>query len=94
MSKLDESIEHLWVVIQGKKKKSARLIGLFYQPSFENNKKIELIEKLDSVLSIVKFMWNGVIMITGDNNIETEIRKPKKKPKSKKDSWKYLKLMI
>ena len=35
MSKLDESIEHLWVVIQGKKKKSARLIGLFYQPSSE-----------------------------------------------------------
>ena len=70
ISKYDESIEHLWVEIQGKKKKSARLIGLFYQRSSENNKKIEWIEKLDSVLSIVKSMWNGVIMITGDSNID------------------------
>ena len=53
-TKLDESIEHLWVEIQGKKINSVCLIGLFYQPSSENNKKIEWIEKLDSVLSIVK----------------------------------------
>ena len=52
---------------------------MFYQPSSENNKKLEWIEKLDSVLSIVKSNWNGNIMITGDSNIDllasTEIQK-------------------
>ena len=43
ISKLDDSIEHLWVEIQGKKKNSACLIGVFYQPSSENNKKLEWI---------------------------------------------------
>ena len=49
-----------------------------YQPSSENNKKLECIEKLDSVLSIVKSTWNEN-MITGDSNIDllasTEIQK-------------------
>ena len=49
-----------------------------YQPSSENNKKLECIEKLDSVLSIVKSTWNEN-MITGDSNIgllaSTEIQK-------------------
>ena len=74
ISKLDDSIEHLWLEIQGKKKLSAS-----YQPSSENNKKLEWIEKLDSVLSIVKSTWNGNIMINGDSNIDllalTEIQK-------------------
>ena len=79
ISKLDDSIEHLWVEIQEKKKNSTCLIGVFYQPSSENNKKLEWIEKLDSVLSIVKSTWNGNIMITGNSNIDllasTEIQK-------------------
>ena len=77
--KLDDSIEHLWVEIQGRKKNSACLIGVFYQPSSENNKKLEWIEKLDSVLSIVKSTWKGTVRITGDSNIDllasTEIQK-------------------
>ena len=77
--KLDDSIEHLWVEIQGRKKNSACFIGVFYQPSSENNKKLEWIEKLDSVLSIVKSTWNGKVRITGDSNIDllasTEIQK-------------------
>ena len=52
---------------------------MFYQPSSEYNKKPEWIEKLDSVLSIVKSKWKGNIMITGDSNIDllasTEIQK-------------------
>ena len=79
ISKLDESIEHLWVEIQGRKKNSACLIGVFYQPSSENTKKLEWIEKLDSVLSIVKSTYNGTVKITGDSNIgllaSTEILK-------------------
>ena len=77
--KLDDSIEHLWVEIQGRKKNSACLIGVFYQPISENNKKLEWLEKLDSVLSIVKSTWKRTVRITGDSNIDllasTEIQK-------------------
>ena len=53
--------------IQGKKKNSACLIGIFYHPSSENNKKIKWIKKLDSVLSIVKLTRGRIIVINGDN---------------------------
>ena len=58
-TKLDELIEHLWVKIQGRKKNCGCLIGIFYQPSSGNNKKIEWTEKLDPVLTVVKSTWNG-----------------------------------
>lgn len=44
ISKLDESIDHLWIEIQERKKHCTCLIGLFYQSSSEINKKIECIE--------------------------------------------------
>ena len=43
---LDDSLEHLWVEIKGKNKKSPNLIRVVYQPSSEKAKKIECIEKL------------------------------------------------
>ena len=50
-----------------------------HQPSSENNKKREWIEKLESILSVVKSMWNGTVIITRDSNIgllaSTEIQK-------------------
>ena len=88
ISKLDNSIEHLWIEIQGKKKNSACLIGVFYQPSSEDNKNLEWIEKLDSVLSMVKSTWNGNIMITEDRTL-TYLHQLK----SKKDTLQYSKLM-
>ena len=78
-SELDIQFKHLWVEIQGRMKNPACLIGIFYQPSSENNKKLEWIEKLDSLLSMVKLTWNGTVTITGDSNIDllasTEIQK-------------------
>ena len=58
-------------------------------PSSEYNKKPEWIEKLDSVLSIVKSRWDGNIMTTGDSNIDLLAS-----TESKKDTLKYSKLMI
>ena len=50
ISKLDDSIECLWVEIHGRKKNSACLIGVFYQPSSENNKKRHGWKKLDCII--------------------------------------------
>ena len=51
---LDDSLEHLRVEVKGKNKKTPYLIGIVYQPSSENAKKIEWIEKIDAVLSSIK----------------------------------------
>ena len=41
-----------------------------YQPSSENTKKIEWIEKIDALLSSIKSTWNGTIILAGDTNID------------------------
>ena len=53
----------------GRKISSACLISIFDQSSLEN-KKCEWIEKLDSILSMIKSTWNGTFIITGDSNID------------------------
>ena len=67
---LDDSLEHLWVEVRGKNKKSPNLIGVAYQPSSENAKKIEWIEKIDAVLSSIKSTSDSSIILTGDTNID------------------------
>ena len=67
---MDNSLEHLWFEVNGKNKKWPYLIGIIYQPSTENAKKIEWIEKIDSVLSSIKSTWDSIIIVTGDTNID------------------------
>ena len=67
---LDDSVEHLWVEVKGKNKKSPYLIGVVYQPSFQNAKKIKWIEKIDAVLSSIKSTRDSTIIMTGDTNID------------------------
>ena len=67
---LDNSLEHLWVEVKGKNKKSPYLIGVVQQPSSENAKKIEWIEKIDAVLTSIKSTWDGTIILAGDTNID------------------------
>ena len=66
----DDSLEHLWVEVKGKNKKSLYLIGIVYQPTSKNAKKIEWIEKIDAVLSSIKSTWDSTIILTGDTNID------------------------
>ena len=68
MISLDDFLEHLWVKVKGKNKKSPYLIGIVYQPSSENATKIEWIEKIDAVLSSIKRTWDNTIILTGDTN--------------------------
>ena len=46
------------------------MIGVVYQPSSENAKKIEWVEKIDAVLSSIKSTWDSTIILTGDTNID------------------------
>ena len=66
---LDTDIEHLWLELQGKNCHSHLLIGAFYQPNFETKSKLEWLKKL--ILWIITFhVWNGLLLITGDFNVD------------------------
>ena len=66
----DDALEHLWVEVKDKNKKSPYLIGIVYQPSSENAKKIQWIEKIDAVLPSIKSTQDSTIILTGDTNID------------------------
>ena len=65
LSKLNETIEYMWIECQGKNKN--HLVGIFYQPRPENKEKLIWIQKLDTILSAIT-TWNKIIAIAGDTN--------------------------
>ena len=70
LSKLDETIEHMWIECQGKNKNKNYLVGVFYQPRPEDKEKLIWIQKLDTILSAITTTWNKTIVIAGDTNID------------------------
>lgn len=68
--KLDESIENLWLEIKGKNKNSSYLFGSFYQPCSVESEKREWLDKLDNLLLKIMSKWDGIVILTGDMNID------------------------
>ena len=69
LTKIDTSIEHQWVEIKGKNKNSSFLVGCLYQPSSNEIEKRQWCEKFDNLMTQVYAKWNGIIVVTGDFNI-------------------------
>ena len=67
--KLDESMEHLWLEVKGKNKNASYLMGTFYQPSSIAKEKTVWLEKFDKLISQIMSKWDGIVIITGDFNI-------------------------
>ena len=67
---LDNTIEHQWIEFTGKMKLSNTLIGILYQPSSAAPDKVEWLDKFETLLSQIKLMHHGPIIITGDVNID------------------------
>lgn len=67
---LDNELEHLWVEIKGRNNQSNILVGVIYQPKFLIHEQELWLEKVDSLLSKVSYMWQGQIILTGDMNID------------------------
>ena len=70
LSKLDETIEHMWIECQGNNKNKNYLVGVFYQPHPEDKERLIQIQKLDTILSAVTTTQNKTIVIAGDTNID------------------------
>jgi exonuclease III len=69
IEKLQPDFEHMWLEIPGKNKNSkVLLLGINYR-----SEKImchnDWIEKFHDLLSNIILMWDGLLMITGDMNI-------------------------
>ena len=70
LSKLDETVEHMWIECRGKNKNKNYLVGVFYQPCPEDKEKLIGIKKLGTILSAITATWNKTIAIAGDTNID------------------------
>ena len=68
--KIDESIEILWIKVQGRNKNTAVLIGVVYQPSSNETEKLIWLEKFERILTEIYLEWSGAIIIAGDFNID------------------------
>ena len=69
ITKMDDSIETIWIEVRGKNKNSSFLIGAFYQPISNEKEKQCCPKKFDHLIAEVYVKWNGMIIIPGDFNI-------------------------
>ena len=69
ITKMEDSIETIWIKVRGKNKNSAFLIGAFYQTSSDEIEKHCWLVKFDGFIAQVYVKWNGMIIIAGDFNI-------------------------
>ena len=71
LGKLDESIEILWIEVQGSNNKNAPVVtGVVYQPSSNETEKLVWLEKSERILTEIYIKWIGVMIIAGDFNID------------------------
>ena len=63
-------IEHLWLEVTLRNKNSNLLLGIFYQPNFDNLAKSIWLDKFDDILSYACSRWNNSIVICGDMNFD------------------------
>ena len=63
ITKIDDSIETIWIQVRGKSRNSAFLIGTFYQPSSDEKAKQCWLEKFDRLMAEVYVKLNGMIII-------------------------------
>ena len=58
---MDESIEILWIEVQGRNKNIPVLIGVVYQPNSNETEKLIWLEKFERILTEINIEWSGVL---------------------------------
>ena len=59
------NLEHLWIEIPGRNRNSKLLIGTIYRSESQMN-----LQDFEELLSDLAISWNGMLLITGDFNID------------------------
>ena len=70
VEKVDESIEILWIEVQGRNKSTPVVIGVVYQPSLNETEKRIWLEKFERILTEIYIKWSKVLIIAGDFNVD------------------------
>ena len=70
LSNIEKSIESLWIEVCGRNKNTPYLVGVIYQPNFNESDKQDWLEKFDHLLTEIYVKWHGVLILTGDFNID------------------------
>ena len=78
------SMEFTFIELHGGNKNTSYLVAVVYQPTPYESDKSLWIENFETLLSEVTTKWDGVIIITGDINIDL-IRKQKEPTKCYKN---------
>ena len=84
LTKHHESLEVLFIEIQGRNKNNPSLICVAYQPSSNETDKLEWLEQFERLLGEVYTKWQGNLIITGDFNINL-LGEPKESTNRYKD---------
>jgi len=66
----NSSMEILAVEFRGRNKNTPYLLVTVYQPSFQENEKLLWLDLFETPISEISTKWNGVIILTGDMNID------------------------
>ena len=70
MIKTNANMEVMFIKLHGQSKNTPFLVAVAYQPSPYNSDKLLWLENFETLLSEVKTKWDGIIIITGDINID------------------------
>ena len=70
---LHPDLEHLWLELPGRNKHSKALIGIMYRSKLKLSES-DWLEGVESLLGYLTMSWDGLLVVTGDVNID--MRKP------------------
>lgn len=62
-------LEHLWIEVPGRNKYSRALVGVIYN-SERMLSPSDWLNSLENLLGYLTVYWNGMLMLTGDINID------------------------
>ena len=79
LNRLDTPIEQLWLEIKGKNKKSSILLGIVYQLSPQVEEKMECLDIIETMLSIIASTFTGIIILAACTN--TNVNDPSRPQK-------------
>ena len=69
IEKLQPEFEHLWLEIPGRNKHSKVLVGVIYRSTRILSTQ-DWLERLESLLGFINATWDGLLVLTGDINID------------------------
>ena len=70
LGKIDETIEILWVEVQGRNRNTPVLVGQYMKQVQMKLKNLFGLKKFDRILTEIYLKWSGVIIIVGDFNTD------------------------